>query len=182
MLPLHLFQTANRLLLIEDPEEHDVDKRQHDLPALYNSIVDIAEQIMNLDHAKTRRVSYTQYLFLVAHSGIGQSTRRRAVTLLKRPRLEGGWDSLISASLAEAIMSREREAACEYRLEQGLDAGTAEGEGKEEEGQKEEEPDPMFRMFNITFAFTGQREACAVLRTWWEKLNDVAGRSMVIRW
>ncbi|ENH71192.1 Transcriptional regulatory protein moc3 [Fusarium oxysporum f. sp. cubense race 1] len=181
MLPLHLFKSVNRLLLIQDPEEHDLVKRQNDLPALYQSIVDLAEQIMNLDPVKTRRVSYTQHLFLVAHSGIGQSTRRRAVTLLRRPRLEGGWDSLISASLAEAIMDREREAACEYRLEQGLDAGTDGGEGKE--GQKEEEEvDPMFRIFNITFAFTGQREARAVLRTWREKLDDVAGRSRVIRW
>ncbi|KAI3581790.1 hypothetical protein IWW34DRAFT_614950 [Fusarium oxysporum f. sp. albedinis] len=180
MLPLHLFQSANRLLLIQDPEEHDLVKRQNDLPALYKSIVDLAEQIMNLDPVKTRRVSYTQHLFLVAHSGIGQSTRRRAVTLLRRPRLEGGWDSLISASLAEAIMDREREAACEYRLELGLDAGTDGGEGKD--GQKEEEVDPMFRIFNITFAFTGQREARAVLRTWREKLDDVAGRSRVIRW
>ncbi|KAH7183917.1 hypothetical protein BKA60DRAFT_602921 [Fusarium oxysporum] len=181
MLPLHLFKSVNRLLLIQDPEEHDLVKRQNDLPALYKSTVDLAEQIMNLDPVKTRRVSYTQHLFLVAHSGIGQSTRRRAVTLLRRPRLEGGWDSLISASLAEAIMDREREAACEHRLEQGLDAGTDGGEGKE--GQKEEEEvDPMFRIFNITFAFTGQREARAVLRTWREKLDDVAGRSRVIRW
>ncbi|KAF4439597.1 Transcriptional regulatory moc3 [Fusarium acutatum] len=180
MLPLHLFQRANRLLLIQDPEEHDLVKRQDDLPALYKSIVDLAEQIMNLDPMKTRRVSYAQHLFLVAHSGIGQSTRRRAVALLRRPRLEGGWDSLISASLAEAIMDREREAACEHRLEQGLDAGTT--GGGEEEGQRGEEVDPIFRIFNITFAFTGQREACAVLRTWREKLDDVAGRSRVIRW
>ncbi|EMT72401.1 Transcriptional regulatory protein moc3 [Fusarium odoratissimum] len=182
ILPLHLFQSANRLLLIQDPEEHDLVKRQNDLPALYKSIVDLAEQIMNLDPVKTRRVSYTQHLFLVAHSGIGQSTRRRAVTLLRHPRLEGGWDSLISASLAEAIMDREKEAVCEYWLEQGLDAGTAGGEGKEGQKEEEEEVDPMFRIFNITFAFTGQREARAVLRTWREKLDDVAGRSRVIRW
>ncbi|EXA31701.1 hypothetical protein FOVG_17022 [Fusarium oxysporum f. sp. pisi HDV247] len=182
MLPLHLFKSVNRLLLIQDPEEHDLVKRQNDLPALYKSIVDLAEQIMNLDPVKARRVSYTQHLFLVAHSGIGQSTRRRAVTLLRRPRLEGGWDSLISASLAQAIMDREREAVCEYRLEQGLDAGTDGGEGKEGQKEEEEEVDPMFRIFNITFAFTGQREARAVLRTWREKLDDVAGRSRVIRW
>ncbi|KAF4498927.1 Transcriptional regulatory moc3 [Fusarium agapanthi] len=180
ILPLQLFQTANRLVLVQDPEEHDLHKRQNDLPALYKSIVDLAEQIMNLDPVKTRRISYTQHLFLVAHSGIGQSTRRRAVTLLRRPRLEGGWDSLISASLAEAIMDREMEAACEYRLEQGLDAGTDGGEGEEgEEG--EEEVDPMLRIFNITFAFTGSREARVVLRTWREKLDDVAGRSRVIQ-
>ncbi|KAH7166644.1 C6 zinc finger domain-containing protein [Fusarium sp. MPI-SDFR-AT-0072] len=177
MLPLRLFQAANRLLLIQDPDEHDLVKRQDDLPALYSSIVDLAERIMNLDPVKTRRVSYTQHLFLVAHSGIGQSTRRRAVALLRRPRLEGGWDSLISASLAEAIMDREREAAWEYRMEQGLDAATMGVEGKEEEYV-----DPMFRIFSITFVFTGQREARTVLRTWREKLNDVAGRTRVIRW
>ncbi|KAF5684982.1 transcriptional regulatory moc3 [Fusarium denticulatum] len=171
---------SNRLLLIKDPEEHDLVKRQDDLPTLYNSIVDLAEQIMNLDSTKTRRVSYTQHLFLVAHSGIGQSTRRRAVALLRRPRLEGGWDSLISASLAEAIMDREKEAACEYRLEQSVDAGTTRGE--EENGQRGDEGEPMFRVSNITFAFPGQREAHAVLRTWREKLDDVAGRSRVIRW
>jgi hypothetical protein len=85
-----------------------------------------------------------------------------------------------SANRLLLIQDREREAACEYRLELGLDAGTDGGEGKD--GQKEEEVDPMFRIFNITFAFTGQREARAVLRTWREKLDDVAGRSRVIRW
>ncbi|CVL12461.1 hypothetical protein FPRO06_04853 [Fusarium proliferatum] len=184
LLPLHLFQAANRLLLIQDPDDNDRSKREIDLPALYSSIVDLAEQIMNLDPAKTRRVTYTQHLFLVAHSGIGQSTRRRAVALLRRPRLEGGWDSLISASLAEAIMDREREAACEYQVEQHPDAATTGEEEKREPVEEEEgeEVNPMFRIFNITFVFTGPREARVVLRTWREKLEDVAGRTRVIRW
>ncbi|KAF5562221.1 transcriptional regulatory moc3 [Fusarium phyllophilum] len=184
-LPLHLFQRAHRLLLIQDPEEHDLVKRQDDLPALYKSIVDLAEQIMNLDPMKTRRVPYTQHLFLVAHSGIGQSTRRHAVALLRRPRLEGGWDSLISASLAEAIMDREREAACEYQMEQRLDNAPKEIQRKNKvylEDEEGEEVNPMFRIFNITFVFIGPREARVVLRTWREKLDDVAGRTMVIRW
>ncbi|KAL6918991.1 hypothetical protein FSST1_003017 [Fusarium sambucinum] len=174
ILPLHLFHNTNRLLLIQDPDEPDLEKRQHGLPLLFTSIVDLAEQIMNLDPQKTRRVSYTHQLFLVAHSGIGQSTRKRAVTLLRRPRLEGGWDSLISASLADAIMDREREAAWEYHVQQGLTA--------ESFGQGEEEIDPMFRIFNFTFAFTGKRAARVVMRTWHEKLNDVAGQERVVRW
>lgn len=176
ILPLRLFHTTNRLLLIEDPDEPDQIKRQQNLPALYTSIVDIAEQIMNLDPEKTRGVSYTQQLVLVAHSGIGQSTRRRAVALLKRPRLEAGWDSLISASVAEAMMNREREATWEYQVEQGLNTETIREEGDEDE------VDPMSRIFNITFAFTASREARAVLRTWREKINDVPGKAMMIRW
>jgi hypothetical protein len=175
ILPLRLFYNTNRLLLIQDPDEPDMVDRQDCLPDLYTSIVDLAEEIMDLDPIKTRRVSYTQQLFLVAHSGIGQATRQRAVDLLRRPRLEGGWDSVISASLAEAIMQREREAAWEYLVEQGLDTETVGREG-------EEEINPMFRIFNITFVFTGRREARVVLRTWREKLNDVAGRGRVIRW
>ncbi|RGP63529.1 hypothetical protein FSPOR_8582 [Fusarium sporotrichioides] len=174
ILPLHLYHTSNRLLFIQDPDEPDLDNRQLGLPGLYTTVVDLAEKIMNLDPCKTRKVSYTQQLFLVAHSGIGQSTRQRAVDLLRRPRLEGGWDSLISASLAEAIMDREREAAWEYKAEQGLNTETVETRG--------EDSDPMFRIFNITFAFTGGREARVVLRTWWEKLNDVAGQARVIQW
>jgi hypothetical protein len=174
IIPLRLFHNSNRLLFIQDPDEPDLDSRQHILPGLYTTIVDLAEQIMNLDPIKTRRVSYTQQLFLVAHSGIGQSTRQRAIDLLRRPRLEGGWDSLISASLAEAIMDREKEAAWEYQVEQGLDTETVEPGG--------EDNNPMFRIFNITFAFTGRREAHVVLRTWREKLNDLAGRGRVIRW
>jgi hypothetical protein len=174
ILPLYLFHTANRLLFIQDPDEPDLNNRQLALPGLYSTVVDLAEQIMNLDPTKTRRVSYTQQLFLVAHSGIGQSTRQRAVDLLRRPRLEGGWDSLISASLAEAIMDREKEAAWEYKVEQGLDTETIKTEG--------EDVSPMFRIFNITFAFTGAREARVVLRTWWEKLNDVTGRAIAIQW
>ncbi|KAH7242798.1 hypothetical protein BKA59DRAFT_547007 [Fusarium tricinctum] len=174
ILPLRLFHTANRLLFIQDPDDPDLDKRQLALPDLYTTVVDLAEQIMNLNPTKTRRVSYTHQLFLVAHSGIGQSTRQRAIGLLRRPRLEGGWDSLISASLAEAIMDREKEAALEHQLEQGLDTETIETEG--------EDMSPMFRIFNITFAFTGAREARVVLRTWWEKLNDVTGRAIAIQW
>ncbi|KAI1034492.1 hypothetical protein LB504_004355 [Fusarium proliferatum] len=185
LLPLHLFQAANRLLLIQDPDDHEPIKREADLPALYSSIVDLVERIMNLDPAKTRRITYTQHLFLVAHSGIGQSTRRRAVALLRRPRLEGGWDSLISASLAEAIMDREREAAWEYQMEQLLDAATTGGQREEKgyvEEEEREEVNPMFRIFNITFVFTGPREARVVLRTWREKLEDIAGRTRAIRW
>ncbi|UZP40288.1 hypothetical protein NXS19_008104 [Fusarium pseudograminearum] len=140
---------------------------------MFTSIVDLAEQITNLDPQKTRRVSYTHQLFLVAHSGIGQSTRKRAITLLRRPRLESGWDSLISASLADAIMDREREAAWEYHVQQGLAA--------ENFGQ-EEEIDPMFRIFNFTFAIAGKRDARVIMRTWLEKLNDVAGQERVVRW
>ncbi|EXK26204.1 hypothetical protein FOQG_16991 [Fusarium oxysporum f. sp. raphani 54005] len=52
-------------------------------------------------------------------------------------------------------MDREREAALQYlrskirRLE-------------------EDETDPMFRIFNFTFAFGGSRKAQTVLRTWYE--------------
>jgi hypothetical protein len=73
-------------------------------------------------------------------------------------------------------MDREREAAWEYQMEKGLDAATVGGEGEQEE------VDSMFRIFNITFAFTGQREARVVLRTWREKLDDIAGLTRVIRW
>ncbi|CZS82995.1 unnamed protein product [Fusarium graminearum] len=173
ILPLRLFHDTNRLLLIQDPDEPDLEKRQRSLPLLFTSIVDLAEQIMNLDPQKTRRVSYTHQLFLVAHSGTEQSTRKRAATLLRRPRLEGGWDSLISASLADAIMDREREAAWEYNVQQGL---TAESFGQEGE------IDPMFRIFNFTFAFAGKREARVVMQTWHEKLNSVAGQERVVRW
>ncbi|KAL2208713.1 hypothetical protein CC79DRAFT_582197 [Sarocladium strictum] len=176
ILPLRYFHATNRLLLIEDPDEPDQIKRQHNLPALYTSIVDLAEEIMSLDPDKTRGVSYTQQLVLVAHSGIGQSTRRRAIALLKKPRLESGWDSLISASLAEAMMDREREATWEYQMEQGLDPETPGVEADEDE------VDPMSRIFNITFTFTGSREARAVLRTWREKINDVPGKPVMIRW
>ncbi|KAG8674050.1 hypothetical protein FPOAC1_000013 [Fusarium poae] len=173
ILPLHLYHTSNRLLFIQDPDEPDLDNRQLALPSLYTTVVNLAEQIMNLDPSKTRKVSYTQQLFLVAHSGIGQSTRQRAVSLLRRPRLEGGWDSLISASLAEAIMDREKEAAFEYKVEQGLKTETV--------GTRGEDSDPMFRIFNITFAFTEGRKARVVLRTWWEKLNNIAGQARVIQ-
>lgn len=174
ILPVRLFHTTNRILLIQDPDEHDLVQRQRGLPALFASVVDLAEQIMDLDPIKTLGVTYTQQLFLVAHSGIGQSIRRRAVALLRRPRLEDGWDSLISARLAEAIMDREMEAAWEYGMEQGLSAGKV--------GEQEEDVDPMFRIYNLTFSFTGRREGRTVLRTWREKLNNIAGKEKRICW
>ncbi|KAH7304172.1 hypothetical protein B0I35DRAFT_401502 [Stachybotrys elegans] len=174
ILPVRLFHTTNRILLIQDPDEHDLVQRQRGLPALFASVVDLAEQIIDLDPIKTLGVTYTQPLFLVAHSGIGRSIRRRAVALLRRPRLEDGWDSLISARLAEAIMDREMEAAWEYEMEQGLSAGKV--------GGQEEDVDPMFRIYNLTFSFTGSREGRTVLRTWREKLNNIAGKEKIICW
>lgn len=40
ILPVRLFHTANRVLFIQDPDEHDLIKRQQGLPALFTSIVD----------------------------------------------------------------------------------------------------------------------------------------------
>ncbi|KAH7199029.1 uncharacterized protein B0J16DRAFT_298836 [Fusarium flagelliforme] len=168
ILPVRLSHTTNRVLFIEDPAEHDLVKRQQGLPALFTSIVDLCEKIMNLDPTKTRGVSYTPQLFLVAHSGTELATRQRAVSLLRHPRLDGGWDSLISASVAEAIMDREREAAFQY-----LGIETA---------MQEDETDPMFRIYNFTFAFRGSREAQIVLRTWYEKLNEIPGQVRLIQW
>ncbi|KAF4995731.1 hypothetical protein FGRMN_4938 [Fusarium graminum] len=141
LLPLRLFHTTNRLLLMQDPDEHDLVKRQMGLSALFTCIVDLVEDIVNLDPTKTRGMPYTAQLFFVAHSGISRLTRQRAIALLRRPRLESGWDSLISASLAEAIMDREREAGREFQLLQGSDTQTHEDE--------EEEINPVFRIFNI---------------------------------
>lgn len=124
---------------------------------------------MNPDLTKTRGVSYTLQLFLVAHSGTELATRQRAVSLLRHPRLDGGWDSLISASIAEAIMDREREAALQYL-------------GDEVASQGEDEVNPMFRIYNFTFAFRGSREAQIVLRTWYEKLNEIPGQAKLIQW
>lgn len=168
VLPVRLFHTTNRVLFIQDPDEHDLVKRQQGLPALFTSIVDLCEQIINLDPAKTRGVSYTPQLFLVTHSGTELATRQRAVRLLRRPRLDGGWDSLISASVAEAIMDRERESALQY-----LGMETA---------MQEDESDPLFRIYNFTFAFSGSREARIVLRTWYEKLNEIPGQARVVQW
>ncbi|KAF5675556.1 transcriptional regulatory moc3 [Fusarium heterosporum] len=141
LLPLRLLHTTNRLLLIQDPDEHDTVRRQLGLSALFTCIVDLAEDIINLDPAKTRGMSYTAQLFFVAHSGISRLTRQRAIALLRRPRLESGWDSLISASLAEAIMNREREAEREYQLSGGSETQT--------HGSQEEIINPIFRIFNI---------------------------------
>ncbi|KAJ4113930.1 hypothetical protein NW768_011460 [Fusarium equiseti] len=168
ILPLRLSHTTNRILFIQDPAEHDLVKREQGLPALFTSIVDLCEQIMNLDPTKTRGVSYSPQLFLVAHSGTELATRQRAVNLLRHPRLDGGWDSLISASVAEAIMDREREAALQYL---GI-----------ETTKQEDQVDPMFRIYNFTFAFRRSREAQIVLRTWYEKLNEIPGQIRVIKW
>ncbi|KAI1073064.1 hypothetical protein LB507_008983 [Fusarium sp. FIESC RH6] len=168
LLPVQLSHTTNRVLFIQDPDEHDLVKRQQGLPALFTSIVDLCEQIMNLDPTKTRGVSYTPQLFLVAHSGTELATRQRAVSLLRHRRLDGGWDSLISASVAEAIMDREREAALQYL--------------GHEAAMEEDEPDPLFRIYNFTFAFSGSREARIVLRTWYEKLNEIPGQVRMIEW
>ncbi|KAK2122113.1 hypothetical protein NOF04DRAFT_1350580 [Fusarium oxysporum II5] len=128
-----------------------------------------SRQIINLDPTKTRGISYTPQLFLVAHSSTKLAIRQRAISLLRHPRLDSRWDSLISASIAEEIMDRERESALQYL-------------GSKIRRQEEDETDPMFRIFNFTFAFRGSRKAQTVLRTWYEILNEIPGQVSVIQW
>ncbi|KAM5349516.1 hypothetical protein ACJ41O_006021 [Fusarium nematophilum] len=185
LLTLKLYHETIRYILLQDPDEPDMMKRYAKLPAMGMRIVELADQVLGLTEAETRSGKPSEPgpptsspLFIVAHSGFTQEARRRAIRLLKRPHMPGMWDTLLSASLAEAIMAREEEAAYEDHLR-----SVAEGTPTRPQGTSEDVPvNPLHRIFSITLSLTGRKEATVVLRTWQEWINGIPGRQSVVRW
>ncbi|KAI8711153.1 Zn(2)-C6 fungal-type domain-containing protein [Fusarium sp. LHS14.1] len=184
LLTLKLFQATSRLILLKDPDEPDLARRHAELPAAAMRLVNLAEEILNLgeeSHDKPLVPSppTSTPLFILAHSGITQETRLRAIELLKRPKMVGIWDTLLSARIGEAIMEREKSAAYEDQLRK-----VAEGTLAPEMIEKDADSpaDPLHRIFNMTLVMEGRRRARISLRTWQDWIRGQAGEQRVIEW
>ncbi|KAF7556441.1 hypothetical protein G7Z17_g1421 [Cylindrodendrum hubeiense] len=185
LLTLNLYHKTIRFILLKDPEEPDTMKRYALLPQMETSIIKLAGQILDLiegdgsgTHSFDPIPPTSGPLFIVAHSGFTQETRRQAVRLLKRPQMIGLWDSGLSAKLAEAIMAREETVAYEDRLRK-----VVEGEAVPETRRDEDIlVQPLYRIFSITMSITGRREATIVMRTWQEWMHGKSGQRSVVNW
>ncbi|KEY72677.1 hypothetical protein S7711_10223, partial [Stachybotrys chartarum IBT 7711] len=192
-LPLRLMHATNRFMLREDPDTPDEVKRSQTLPALCVQIVDLAEEMMSLERTYGCKRSGDSIpnstvmnpLYTVARSGFGAETRQRAMKLLRCPRVEGLWDSAMAASLANAVMLREKTASQEYWKREEMkgiciDDYTPRGWKAEAAGQ--DSIHPLARLCNSTMSFGKGRRASIGLRTWWEWLEDLPGQEVMIQW
>ncbi|CAH0051402.1 unnamed protein product [Clonostachys solani] len=116
---IRIYQLANSLLLNTDPDIPNPVSRLRKLPVLCSTIVDLMEEVLDMEaHGYgcgngeyiLPRLGLTNPIRTLVQFGFGYDTRMRAISLLRRPRLEGFWDTLMSASILEALLDREMEA------------------------------------------------------------------------
>ncbi|KAK7420245.1 hypothetical protein QQX98_002900 [Neonectria punicea] len=187
LLTLRLYHETDRFIILKDPDEPDMVKRSAALPKIGVRIVGLAEEILNLAEASKGGSDKlfmpspptSSPLLVVAHSGLTQASRRRAVSLLKRPQLVGTWDSLLSARLAEAIMEREETAVYEDWLRRATDGNLL----PDMEERDEDVPvQPVHRIISMTVCLTGRRKATISLKTWQEWMQGKPGQQNAIQW
>ena len=201
IVPVKLFLAVCRMIFIVDPDEPDIHGRARGFPKLCEDILDNAEKILALDETYIdvggRRIPFTpnittmDALFMVAHAGSSLRVRRQAAEMLRRPRLEGLWHSIMAANLADAVIDRELEALQEYKQER-MSTGEA-SSGYEQVAFDEEadvsfiEPEDadkngLYRVRTMCMNFTGPRSAVVRMQTWGEWLNGHHGRYTTLTW
>lgn len=184
LLAIQSYINMVRFVMVGDPNSSDVLARYRSLPVICTEIVDGAQQIFDIEtKLKAQGVpmppipSLATPLFVVAFSGFSWPVRRRALTLLRAPRMDGLWDSLMAAGLAEATMEREKEA-----VEEGRARGLKVTMRPASLDDTEEETATLFRVYKMYVDFTGKREMRLRLRTWGEFINGEYGRDSIVYW
>lgn len=180
---LELMQLTNSLYLFSDPERPDPIARRAEMPSIANRIVDLCEQVLTSNSPSTGKLAISPApltsgpLFLMVHSGFSLSSRQRAMELLRRPRLEGFWEPALSASLAEAMWQREKEALDIWRRAQGAPADGGEF------GYVDVEMPLKFRVCSASMQFSEKkREAVVTLMTQIDEENGVPPVQKTIHW
>ncbi|CAG9952764.1 unnamed protein product [Clonostachys rosea f. rosea IK726] len=187
---IRIYQLANSLVLNTDPDTPNPVSRLRKLPELCSTIVDLVEEVLDMEaHGYgcgngeyiLPRLGLTNPIRTLVQFGFGYDTRRRAISLLRRPRLEGFWDTLMSASILEAILEREMEALKldESRLDAQERIPILNDTGVEE---VDNGTYPLYRVFVTSFKFLGERSAVASLRLWQEYIDGVPGQETIIDW
>lgn len=184
LLALRTYNATINFVLIGDPDDEDIIARYMSLPGLCRDIVQMTEKIISIEaKLKAERVSMPPIpglatpLFTVGFGGFGWTARYRAVELLRVPRLDGLWDSLMAAGLAQASMEREKEAR-DVAISQGKTAIMRAAAPEEEEP----ETATLYRVYKMYAQFTGKRELVLRLRTWGEVINGDYGQVSVLNW
>ncbi|RYP60368.1 hypothetical protein DL770_010006 [Monosporascus sp. CRB-9-2] len=185
-LTFKLYHSIIRLFLFCDPGTPGAKLEDATMGAYYKDILDLAERILQLGSPRaapfTPVPSTTQPLFAVAHSGVPQSNRRRAIDLLRRyPRHEGLWDTMFAASLGDLIMAREREILAERRRESctDVDGGDA---AEAKQGDDDEIVEVLDRQYGTRVKFENERSARVTLCTWREWIAGQPGKIYRFHW
>lgn len=190
---LDLMLATARLLFLSDPDIPDMAERAARTPELCEKILDLCESLIESDEAcqlggsKIAISSNSQTmhpLFSVAHGGYSHATRERALALMRKPRLEGLWETGMNASLAEAMWTREMVVTQEHLDRQRI---FGENKVKNHVGPGFQiitggSAPPHFRCQSVRMAFTGKREARLILQTWAEANSGFPGVEQTISW
>lgn len=191
LLTLKLYQSANRFGLGADVPKADVIKGFGRSPSLCDSVVDLAEELLQLEETtnsgkgKFLPIPYTTNpLFLMGHSGPDAKTRRRALELLRRrPRLEGMWDSVMTATMVEVIRRRERVVEREYQRIDALAEGVqVEWEDDGEDDEEKPLPEISYRIARGMWKMKDGRRAVLEMSTWRECMDGMPWYSEEIIW
>ncbi|KAM0559821.1 hypothetical protein ACHAPJ_003769 [Fusarium lateritium] len=181
---LELIQLTNSLHLLSDPEQPDPIIRQANMPLVAERIVELSEMVLMRSSPSSGTLFLAPVpltsgpLFLIAHSGFSLSSRKRAMELLRRPRLEGFWEPAMSASLAEAMWKREHEL---WRQAE-FDDKFAPAEESEYGSVHEQIPLP-YRVCSAKLEFSDKkREALVTMMTQIEEQNGIPPIPRTIHW
>lgn len=189
LLFTRLYHAANQFLILRLDANGEIPATTRTLGACWLTI-DYAEKILNLEDALetrsngmhlTPRPPISPPLCMVASVAPSKHCRKEAIALLRRPRLEGYLDSIISASVVEAVTIREEEATKEYRQMESDGDGVASDDPRLKYGVVD---DPMrdARIYDIDFSFTGRRTAVLTLLTVREFREGRKGKKANINW
>lgn len=144
-------------------------------------------------------------LFMCAHSSPSLSQRRHAASLMRRPKSEGLWPTLMASRLADAVLDREIEALKQYKYEASLQARhRLEGEpnifpqevGSEQISEKEaregaehiddsyekDSPHGLHRVRHMIMRLENGRRARMTLQTWGESVSGLPGQDSILKW
>ncbi|KAJ4264424.1 hypothetical protein NW762_005624 [Fusarium torreyae] len=181
---LELVQLTNSLYLLSDPEQPDPIIRQAKMPLIAERIVQLSEMVLTWTSPSPGKLFLAPVpltsgpLFLIAHSGFSLSSRKRAMELLRRPRLEGFWEPAMSASLAEAMWKREHELWRQAQF--GEKFVPAE---ESELGYVHEEIPLPYRVCSAKLEFSDKkREGLVTMMTQIEEENGIPAVQRIIHW
>lgn len=143
-------------------------------------------------------------LFMCAYSSPSLAQRRQAANLMRRPKSEGLWPTLMASRIADAVLDREIEILREYKYEASGQAqfrsegettlmhqeAQAQQEPTEAQGGKdgnsrdypEDSPHGLHRMRRLVVKLENGRRAKMTLQTWGESVSGLPGQESILTW
>ena len=186
---LSMYLGAIRIFVVPALKDFSLSEDYATIATACETVVRMGEQIHDLEASIKLRSRQTILgpnpplatpVTIVAVAGPNDDLRRRAIKIVRRPRIEGFLDSSPTASLCEAILAGEAAADREHRQRSaadGLDTDpTLKGHVQSDEMH------PLSRSYASGFASSRRGEGVVRVRTWRDMLNGAEGRNINITW